>query len=131
MNLYRAVVSSGGVRWMSENQRLVVFDNQELRPWHVSPRVWPNERLAEADRRRGGYFQPHEGAWVLVNEGMPRLHDLTGKEDVPVGWSPRARLSLPPRHPKIRNLIPSPRPFLQVHPRLQSVSRVQGQVNDL
>ena len=85
MNLYRAVVSSGGVRWLSENQRLVVFDNQELRPWHVSTGAWPNERLAEADRTRVGYFQSHEGAWVLVNEGMPRLHDLTAGKDVPVG----------------------------------------------
>ena len=85
MNLYRAVVSSSGVRWLSENQRLVVFHNQELRPWHVSSRVWPNERLAEADRRRVGYFQLHQGKWLLVNEGMPRLHDLTGKQDVPVG----------------------------------------------
>ena len=31
-----------------------------------------------------GYFQSHEGAWVLVNEGMPRLHDLTAGRDVPV-----------------------------------------------
>ena len=85
MNLYRAVVSSSGVRWLSENQRLVVFHNQELRPWHVSTGAWPNERLAEADRRRVGYFQLHQGKWVLVNEGMPRLHYLTGKEDVPVG----------------------------------------------
>lgn len=74
-----------GVRWIPENQRLVVFDNQELRPWHVSTGAWPNERLAEADRTRVGYFQSHEGAWVLVNEGMPRLHDLTAGKDVPVG----------------------------------------------
>ena len=78
-----------GVRWIPENQRLVVFDNQELRPWHVSTGAWPNERLAEADRTRVGYFQSHEGAWVLVNEGMPRLHDLTAGKDVPIGGQVR------------------------------------------
>lgn len=82
LNLYSSRHSG---TFQSDNHRVMVWDGQSLFPWHVNRRVFPNERLTPQQRRRVGYFQCHQGAWYLVNEAMPHMHDVTDKRDVPIG----------------------------------------------
>lgn len=71
--------------YQSDNHRVMVWDGQSLFPWHVNRKIFPNEHLTPDQRKRVGYFQRHQGDWYLVNEGMPQLHDIAAKKDVPVG----------------------------------------------
>jgi serine/threonine protein kinase len=73
--------------YQADNHRLMVWDGQSLFPWHVTRKIFPNEHLTPDQRRRVGYFQQHRGEWFLVNEGMPQMHDVIAKRDVPVGGS--------------------------------------------
>ncbi|MBF0371812.1 MAG: kinase [Alphaproteobacteria bacterium] len=82
LNLYSSRHSGS---YQPDNHRVMVWDGQSLFPWHVSRKVFPNERLAPDQKKRVGYFQLHQGAWFLVNEGMPQMHDLTAKKDVKIG----------------------------------------------
>lgn len=77
--------SRGGGDFRADNHRLMVWDGQSLFPWHVNRKLFPNEHLAAAQRRRAGYFQKHQGDWYLVNEAMPTMRDVGGKRDVPIG----------------------------------------------
>jgi hypothetical protein len=44
-----------------------------------------NERIAEADKIPVGYFTFYNDAWVLVNQKLNSLKDITENKDVPVG----------------------------------------------
>lgn len=68
-----------------ENHRLMVYTNQSLFAWHVNRNVAPNERLAEAQKKRVGYFVFHDTRWYLINEGMPDLIEVATKTPVPIG----------------------------------------------
>jgi hypothetical protein len=63
----------------------MVWDGQSLFLWHVNRLIFPNEKLTAAQKKRVGYFQLHQGDWILVNEGMPQMHDVNAKVDVPIG----------------------------------------------
>ena len=67
-----------------EQHRLMVYSGQSLFAWHIDRNIVPNERLDEAHKKRVGYFVLHQGAWYLVNEGMPDLLDAETKEAVPI-----------------------------------------------
>jgi serine/threonine protein kinase len=82
LNLYSSRHSGS---YQPDNQRVMVWDGQSLFPWHVSRKIFPNEHLAADQKRRVGYFQFHQGDWFLVNEGMPQMHDVAAKKDVPIG----------------------------------------------
>lgn len=58
------------------NRRLMVWDGQSVFPYHVDRSVFPNENLAEANKKRVGYFQIQKGGWVLVNEGLSELQEV-------------------------------------------------------
>ncbi|MEM0997026.1 MAG: lipopolysaccharide kinase InaA family protein [Bacteroidota bacterium] len=84
LNLYS---SRGGTRFMPDDHRLMVYNEQYLYPWHVNRNVFPNEKLTPEQRAPVGYFVRHEGKWVLVNQRMP---DLTAIESgtqrpIPIG----------------------------------------------
>lgn len=68
-----------------DNHRLMVYSGQSLFHWHINRFVAPNEKLADTHRKRVGYFVLHQGAWYLVNEGMPDLMDVAAKLPVPIG----------------------------------------------
>ena len=72
-------------KWKPENHRLMVYHNQYLFNWHVSRKVIRNERLSNRDKRPVGYFTFHKGRWVLVNQRLDSLRDLTADRDVPMG----------------------------------------------
>lgn len=82
LNLYSSRHSGS---YQPDNHRVMVWDGQSLFPWHVSRKVFPNEKLTPDQKKRVGYFQLHQGEWYLVNEGMPQMQDVATKKDVPIG----------------------------------------------
>ncbi len=74
-----------GGTWKPENHRLMVYHDQYLFPWHADRNVHRNEHLTEAQKQPAGYFKLHERRWVLVNQGLPDLRDLTAERDIPIG----------------------------------------------
>jgi serine/threonine protein kinase len=68
-----------------ENARLMVYHNQYIYKWHLNKRLIPNERLTPEDKRPVGYFTLHNGSWVLVNQNIPDLENLTDKKPIPIG----------------------------------------------
>lgn len=71
--------------WKPEHHRLMVYHNQYLFQWHVSRQVVRNEKLTAEQKVPVGYFTFHAGRWVLVNQTLTTLKDLTNDKEVPVG----------------------------------------------
>jgi hypothetical protein len=71
--------------WKPENHRLMVYNNQYLFQWHVNRNVVRNERLTADQKVPVGYFTFHNGKWVLVNQKLPTLKDLTDERMIPMG----------------------------------------------
>jgi len=82
LNLYSSRHSNA---YQPDNHRVMVWNGQSLFPWHVNRKIFPNEHLTPAQRRRVGYFQLHQGEWYLVNEGMPQMVDLANRREIPLG----------------------------------------------
>ena len=82
LNLYSSRHSN---RFQPDNHRLMVWNGQSLHVWHANRRLFPNEHLEPEQRSRVGYFQQHQGEWYLVNERLPRMHDVGTGKDVPIG----------------------------------------------
>ncbi|MFA5921797.1 MAG: hypothetical protein WC856_10965 [Methylococcaceae bacterium] len=75
-------------QYLPENHRLMVYTNQSLFQWHTNRNVVPNERIADEQKKREGYFVLHNNVWYLVNERMNELMDVTdpnNKKVIPVG----------------------------------------------
>lgn len=79
--------STGAANYQPENYQLMVFNGQSLYNWHVNKNIFPNERLAESDKKRVGYFILHQGKWLLVNETLRSLYEISsgGKTLIPPG----------------------------------------------
>ena len=71
--------------WKPENHRLMVYSNQYLFKWHVNRNVVRNEKLQSIDKVPVGYFTYHQDKWVLVNQKLDSLKDLTEDKEVPTG----------------------------------------------
>ncbi|MBK1896019.1 helix-hairpin-helix domain-containing protein [Chryseobacterium paridis] len=70
--------------WKPENHRLMVYHNQYLFKWHVSKKVIRNESLTPFDKKPVGYFTFYQNKWVLVNQNLPNMKDLTEDKIIPV-----------------------------------------------
>lgn len=70
--------------WKPENHRLMVYNNQYLFKWHVSRKVIRNESLSAEDKLPVGYFSFYNNKWVLVNQTLSGMKDLTADKEVPV-----------------------------------------------
>lgn len=68
-----------------DNYRLMVYNNQYLYPWHANRNVWPNERLAEEDKKPVGYFVFHQNKWLLINQRLTDLEDKTEGKKIGFG----------------------------------------------
>ena len=77
--------------WRPENHRLMVYHNQYLFQWHVNRNIPRNERLTTAQKEPVGYFTFHNNAWVLVNQKLTGLKDLT--EDKMIGINEMVELT--------------------------------------
>lgn len=73
--------------WKPENQRLVICHNTTLHKWHVDRNIIRNEKLTNQDKKRLGYFALHHGKWLLVNEALTTLKDVTNDTEIPKGQS--------------------------------------------
>jgi len=71
--------------WKPENHRLMVYHNQYLFQWHVNRNVIRNERLTNEHKVPVGYFTFHQNRWVLVNQKLTSLKDLTNDKEIPPG----------------------------------------------
>jgi serine/threonine protein kinase len=82
LNLY----SNRAGSYRLDNHRLMVYKDQSLFQWHVNRNVFPNEKLTDEQKKRVGYFTFHQGAWWLVNERLPRLINVSAKNNpIPLG----------------------------------------------
>ncbi|WP_259014651.1 helix-hairpin-helix domain-containing protein [Emticicia fluvialis] len=70
--------------WKPENHRLMVYHNQYLFQWHVNRNIIRNEKLTDAQKIPLGYFTFHNGKWVLVNQKLTSLKDLTEDKLIPI-----------------------------------------------
>jgi serine/threonine protein kinase len=77
--------------WRPENHRLMVYHNQYLFQWHVNRNIPRNERLTPAQKEPVGYFTFHNNAWVLVNQKLTGMKDLT--EDKMIGINEMVELT--------------------------------------
>ena len=69
--------------WKPVNQRLVVYNNTTIHQWHANKNIVRNEKLSEAQKKRLGYFAFHNNKWMLVNENMSSMKDVSDDVDVP------------------------------------------------
>lgn len=73
--------------FIPENQRLMIYNNQYLYPWHVNRNVFPSEKLSAAQTKPVGYFVFHNNRWQLVNQTLTSLKDVTEGKEIPIGSS--------------------------------------------
>ena len=71
--------------WKPENQRIVVYNNATLHQWHTNKNIIRNEKLTDKDKASVGYFAFHNGKWVLVNQKLTSLKDVTEDKEIPIG----------------------------------------------
>jgi hypothetical protein len=71
--------------WSPENHRLMVYSDQYLFQWHVNRNLIRNEKLSTEQKQPVGYFSFYQDKWVLVNQTMMGLKDLSNNTPVPVG----------------------------------------------
>lgn len=71
--------------WKPENHRLMVYNNQYLFQWHVNRNTIRNEKITAAQKVPVGYFVFHQQKWVLVNQQLTSLKDLTEDKEIPIG----------------------------------------------
>lgn len=74
-------------KYLPDNHRIMVYNNQYLYPWHIDRSVFPNERLSDAETKPVGYFVFHQNQWILVNQTMPNLKDAEKNKVIPIGGS--------------------------------------------
>jgi serine/threonine protein kinase len=84
LNLYS---SDGHGNFRPDNHRLMVYTNQYLYPWHVSRKIVPNEKLDAAQKKPVAYFVLHQGKWLLVNQTLTSLKDVTANKTILPGSS--------------------------------------------
>ena len=83
LNLYSARKAGN---FGPDNQRLMVYHQQYLFAWHVNRTLFPpNERLTAQEKKPVGYFSLFKGKWVLVNQNIPKMKDLTANKDIAIG----------------------------------------------
>ena len=70
--------------WRPENHRLMVYDNQHLFQWHVNRNVVRNLNLTAEQKVPVGYFTFHNNKWVLVNQKLTGLKDVTEDKEIPI-----------------------------------------------
>jgi non-specific serine/threonine protein kinase len=77
--------NAGNNVWKPENHRLMIYHNQYLFKWHVSRKLIRNENLTNDDKKPVGYFTFYQNRWVLVNQSLPDMKDVTENKPIPIG----------------------------------------------
>jgi serine/threonine protein kinase len=71
--------------WKPENHRLMVYTNQYLFEWHVNRNIIRNEKLSADQKKPVGYFSFYNNKWMLVNQTLKTLKDITNNQLIPIG----------------------------------------------
>lgn len=71
--------------WKPENHRLMVYKDQYLFQWHANRNVIRSGRLTAEEKVPVGYFSYHQGRWVLVNQKLDSMKDITNNKPIPIG----------------------------------------------
>jgi serine/threonine protein kinase len=79
--------SRDGQNFRKDNHRLMIYNNQYLYPWHVFRNIFPNEKLSDAEKKTVAYFAFHKNEWILINQTLDSLIDVTHNTPVPMGKS--------------------------------------------
>ncbi|MDR3154949.1 MAG: kinase [Deltaproteobacteria bacterium] len=69
--------SRDGGNFRPDRHTLTVFHGRPLYPWHATRRIVLSEKLSPDQRNRVGYFIFHNGEWLLVNQSLPAMSDVT------------------------------------------------------
>ncbi|NME70125.1 helix-hairpin-helix domain-containing protein [Flammeovirga aprica] len=73
--------SRGNNNFRPDNYRLMVYNNQYLYQWHVNRKIFPNEKLDDTKKDPVGYFVFHQNKWLLVNQKLDNLMDMTDSKN--------------------------------------------------
>jgi serine/threonine protein kinase len=79
--------SRDGKKFLSDNHRLMIYNNQYLYPWHVYRNVFPNEKLPDSEKKPVAYFAFHKNQWILINQTLDSLVDATNQKPIAKGSS--------------------------------------------
>jgi len=71
--------------WRPENHRLMVYSGKYLFQWHVNKNVITNEKLTDEQKVPVGYFSFFNNRWVLVNQKLSSLKDVSEDKLIPIG----------------------------------------------
>ena len=66
-----------GSTFKPDNHRVMVYNGVRLYSWHVSRKIFPNEKLTPEQKQPVAYFQFHNGNWFLVNQTLQGMKDIT------------------------------------------------------
>ncbi|MDR1976060.1 MAG: hypothetical protein LBQ18_03645 [Campylobacteraceae bacterium] len=90
LNLYSSR-SKGAFR--PDDHRVMVWSGQSLFWWQANRLIAPNEKLSNTHKKRVGYFLLHNDVWLLVNEGLPDLTDVSKEKPKPIAIGERIELT--------------------------------------
>jgi hypothetical protein len=63
----------------------MVYNDQYLFQWHVNRTIARNEKLTAQQKVPVGYFTYFKDKWVLVNQKLTSLKDVTEDKEIPIG----------------------------------------------
>lgn len=70
-------------RFTSDNHRLMVYNGQNIYPWHANKNIFPNEKLTPDQKRPVADFQLVNGKWHLINRQLTTMADKTDNKPIP------------------------------------------------
>lgn len=77
-----------GSQYHRENKEIVGWDGLSLFRWHVNGLFGYDENTTPEQAKRVGYIQYHNGQWLLVNEAIADLNEITNPQapkKIPMG----------------------------------------------
>jgi serine/threonine protein kinase len=70
-------------RFTYDNQRLMVYNGQNIYQWHVNKYIFPSEKLTDEQRKPVADFQIINGKWCLINRKLNSMYDKTENKAIP------------------------------------------------
>jgi serine/threonine protein kinase len=67
-----------------DSHRLMVYNGQNIYPWHAQKTIFPNERLTDEQRKPVADFQIVQGKWCLINRKLTSMMDKSENKPIPV-----------------------------------------------
>lgn len=86
--------SRNGIDYRDEDRKMVCYDGKEIFQWHVDKNLAYNEKITEEQKKRIGYFEKKDDEWLLHNEGIENLYDMTNQRSIPCGETVRISESM-------------------------------------